>query len=318
MWEQFPDLYNNLLEVEYCIKINIVSRNELLTQAAMETVCAGGKRLRPAFVILAATLGKFDKKKVIPVASAVEVLHTATLIHDDVLDDSFFRRGKETVYKKYGTDMSIYCGDYLYTRAVSMLSNTLSNKKLGIAAKAINTICEGEVDQFRDKYKLTLSVPNYLKRISRKTAILFAASCALGAACSKCDEALSKTLTKIGFYYGMIFQLVDDAKDYLCNDKEWGKPIKNDLSKGIITLPAIYACKNNQYVALHLKQLTENKSISPENLSTLVNEILESGGIDYTRALIKKYHSRAKRYISMLPNCEAKNIFTILLLNLQI
>ncbi len=318
MWEQFPDLYNNLLEVEHCIKKNIVSRNELLTQAAMETVCAGGKRLRPAFVILAASLGKFDKKKVIPVASAVEVLHTATLIHDDVLDDSFFRRGKETIYKKYGTDMSIYCGDYLYTRAVTMLSNTLSNKKLGIAAKAINTICEGEVDQFRDKYKLTLSVPNYLKRISRKTAILFAASCALGSACSKCDEELSKTLTRIGFYYGMIFQLVDDAKDYLCDDKECGKPIKNDLSKGIITLPAIYACKNNQYVAELLKQLSESEGISHEDLGILVKGILDSGGIDYTKELIKKYHDRAQRYISMLPNGEAKKIFTFLLLNLSI
>ena len=116
----------------------------------------------------------------------------------------------------------------------------------------------------------------------------------------------------------MIFQLVDDAKDYLCDDKERGKPIKNDLSKGIITLPAIYACKNNQYVALHLEQLTESKSISPENLSTLVKEILDSGGIDYTKSLIKKYHDRAQRYISMLPNGEAKKIFTFLLLNLRI
>ncbi len=311
-------LNSDIEKVEENLRTNVTSKNQLLVEAIADTVGAGGKRLRPAMVIVSSYFGKIRQDKLIQLASAVELLHTATLIHDDVVDYSPYRRNRETVYKKYGTDMAIYCGDFLYTKALLMLADIVPAKKLTIAAKAVKTICEGEVDQYRDKYVMNLSVPSYLKRISRKTAVLFSASCALGALCAKCNPRITNSLSKIGFYYGVMFQMVDDFRDYKSGDSEWGKPVYNDLSKGILTLPAIYACRHNKEIFNKVENYWRNEDKTNEELHTIVSQICSSGGMEYTENYIQRYRQKAIREIEKLPNNEARDILTDLINKLHI
>ncbi len=311
-------LNSDIEKVEENLRTNVTSKNQLLVEAIADTVGAGGKRLRPAMVIVSSYFGKIRQDKLIQLASAVELLHTATLIHDDVVDYSPYRRNRETVYKKYGTDMAIYCGDFLYTKALLMLADIVPAKKLTIAAKAVKTICEGEVDQYRDKYVMNLSVPSYLKRISRKTAVLFSASCALGALCAKCNPRITNSLSKIGFYYGVMFQMVDDFRDYKSGDSEWGKPVYNDLSKGILTLPAIYACRNNKEIFNKVENYWRNEDKTNEELHTIVSQICSSGGMEYTENYIQRYRQKAIGEIEKLPKNEARDILTDLINKLHI
>lgn len=311
-------LNSDIEGVEENLKINTTSKNQLLMEAVSDTISAGGKRLRPALLILSSYFGKIEQDKLIQLASAVELLHTATLIHDDVLDDSPYRRNRETIYKKYGTDMAIYCGDFLYTKSLLMLADIVPADKLKIAARAVKTICEGEVDQYRDKYVMNLSVPSYLKRISRKTAVLFSASCALGALCAKCNPRITNSLSKFGFYYGVIFQLIDDARDFKCSDPQWGKPVYNDLSKGIMTLPAIYACRNNNNIYEKVKNYWKSVNKSQKEFDAIVSEIYFSGGMNYTEGYIQRYTQKALRQLEKLPRVEARDVLSELISKLRI
>jgi heptaprenyl diphosphate synthase len=318
MYFEYQKLIKDLEKVEENLKVSITSKNQLLTQVTYDTVSAGGKRLRPALLILSSYFGKVNNNKLIQLASAIELLHTATLIHDDVIDNSSFRRNRETVYKKYGTDMAIYCGDFLYTKALLMLADVAPAGKLKIAAKAVKTICEGEVDQYSDRYEMNLSVPSYLKRISRKTAVLFSASCSLGALCAKCSPRVINALTKLGYYYGVIFQMIDDVRDFMCDDPSWGKPVYNDLSKGILTLPAIYACKKDKGIYKKVEFLLREKSISDDKYFALISEINSAGGIKYTEQIIQRYREKAFKQIEKLPQCEARDVLGDLIVKLHI
>lgn len=311
-------LNGDIEKVEENLRNNVTSKNKLLVKAIADTVGAGGKRLRPAMVIVSSYFGKIRQGNLIQLASAIELLHTATLIHDDVLDNSPYRRNNETVYKKYGTDMAIYCGDFLYTKALLMLADIVPANKLTIAARAVKTICEGEVDQYRDKYVMNLSVPSYLKRISRKTAVLFSASCALGALCAKCNPRITNSLSKLGFYYGVMFQLIDDFRDYKSGDSEWGKPVYNDLSKGILTLPAIYACRDSKEIYERVQNYWNKKVNTNEELNSIISLICSSGGMEYTENYIKRYRQKALREIDKLPQSEARDILGDLINKLHI
>ncbi|HEX2925951.1 MAG TPA: polyprenyl synthetase family protein [Ruminiclostridium sp.] len=311
-------LNSDIEKVEDNLRKNVTSKNPLLMQAVADTVSAGGKRLRPALLILSSYFGKTKQDKLIQLASAIELLHTATLIHDDVLDKSQFRRNRETIYKKYGPDMAIYCGDFLYTKALLMLADIVPVNRLKIAARAVKTICEGEVDQYRDKYVMNLSVPSYLKRISRKTAVLFSASCGLGALCANCSPLVSSTLSKLGFYYGVAFQLIDDARDFSFSDPQWGKPVYNDLSRGILTLPAIYACRTNSDIYKMVEEYWRAGEDAQGKLEGIVTEIRSSGGMEYTGGYIQRYIQKALVQIEKLPQNEARDIFNDLISKLHI
>ncbi|MBC7960074.1 MAG: polyprenyl synthetase family protein, partial [Vallitaleaceae bacterium] len=203
IWEQYPEIKDKLAKVDEIINTSIKSRNKLLREINEGLLKSGGKRLRPALTILSAGFGEYEDAKLLRVAGAIEVLHTATLVHDDIIDRAKLRRGRITVNDKFGAEMAVYTGDYLFTKAILMLADSMSSDKMEIVARAIKNICEGEVDQYESKYKSDISILSYLKRINRKTAILFAASCGLGGFCSDCDDKTTKQLIKVGGFYGM-------------------------------------------------------------------------------------------------------------------
>lgn len=303
MWSKYPDINEELVKVEAYIKKSIVSRNKLLNEVTGELVEAGGKRIRPAFVIISAKFGKYDTSKAISLAGALEILHTATLVHDDIIDNSKLRRGRVTVSEKYGTDMAVYTGDFLFTKAVLMLSHDISIEKLDIVARAIKTICEGEVDQYRDRYNIDVSVFTYLKRISKKTAVLFQAACGLGGFLAECTDNVIKELARFGFYYGMAFQIRDDLLDFLSDVQKEGKPICKDIIEGTVTLPVIYSIKKNRAVKEFLsKCLGINRSISTEDSKMLFEMIREEDGTGDAKRMLVRYVDRGLKAIGSLPD----------------
>lgn len=314
MWEEYPEIADEMKAVEEFIKSNTTSRNKLLADVAGALVGAGGKRLRPAFVILSAKFGSYDREKVLPFAGAVEILHTATLVHDDIIDRAKMRRGIPTVSKKYGVDMAVYTGDFLFTKAVLMLSKNVSADRLDLVARAVKTICEGEVDQFQERYDIETSVLSYMKRINKKTAVLFAASCLLGAQASECGEEISKRLARFGFCFGMAFQIRDDLLDFMSEYEATGKPSGNDLRGGVVTLPVIYALRSSGSLKEIFKSYAGNRGrLSIEDYRLIDQLVRDSGGIKASERMLERYIVRGIKALDGLPENTAGTVLKLLM-----
>lgn len=319
LWTKYPDIFNELKLTEDFIKKNTHSRNKLLSEIINDLVSAGGKRLRPAFAIISAKFGTYDRDKVISLAGALEILHTATLVHDDVIDRAKLRRGRVTVAEKYGADMAVYTGDFLFTKAVLMLSRDISIERLDKVAQAIKTICEGEVDQFEDKYNTNTSILSYLKRINKKTAVLFTAACGLGAGITNCPEQIVKSLARFGFYYGMAFQIRDDLSDILFDTSITGKPAGSDIMKGTLTLPVIYSLRSFSRFQDFVKGCIGKKGgLTPQDAIDIIEMSKECGGVEYSRKMLKSYIDRGKKALERLPANNYKTIFYEMIDSLQI
>ena len=298
---EFKEIQNEMAQVEECIRSNIKSKNSLLEQISLDVVQSGGKRLRPAFTILASKFGKKQGENIIRAASAIEILHTATLVHDDIVDRAKMRRGRLTVSEEYGVDMAVYTGDFLFTKAVLMLSKDIETDKLDILAKGIKSICEGEVDQFLGRFNTELSVLSYLKRINRKTAFLFGSACALGAGLSKCPENISRKLIRFGINFGMAFQIRADINDYAQDEKTTGKTTNNDIVRGVITLPVIYAMENCKDIKDKILAIPHEKGREWDFASEIRELVIKNGGIDRSAKVLEKYIERGLDVLGSLP-----------------
>lgn len=319
MWSKYPDIQKELNSIEGLIKRNVRSRNRLLTDVGGDLIGAGGKRLRPALVVISAGFGRGSNEKIHAIAGGVEILHSATLVHDDIIDRTHLRRGKPTVAQKYGIDMAVYTGDYLFTKAVLLLSRNASMETLETVAKSIKTICEGEVDQYRDRYNAEISVSAYLKRIKSKTAELFGAACALGASVAGCGRLLTRKLYRFGSCYGMAFQIRDDLNDIMSDAKTAGKPVLNDISEGTITLPVIYAMRKSADVReLVNKYASERTVLTPEEAESLLRLVIDCGGVKDAKAMLEKYINKGMDLLDSMPDKSSKRVLKDLLLDLKV
>jgi len=308
LWQGYPEIHKELIKVENYMKEVIPSRKKILTDICLELIEAGGKRLRPAFVIIGAKFGRFDEIKIIPLAASMELLHTATLVHDDIIDDSELRRGRVTVQAKWGEDMAVYVGDYLFTKAFTILSDKMHYEYLNRIAHAFKTICEGEIDQYEIKYNMDVSVTDYLKRIYRKTAVLFVMSILTGAYEGKCKRSTIHALGKFASFYGMAFQVYDDLLDYLSSEEIEGKPIGNDIRQGIYTLPLLYALKDQKTGPEIKKFLSKKADISNEEIQQVIQLVKETRALDLTRELKEKFVKKALSALDNLFDSDYKNI----------
>ncbi len=268
-------------------------------------VDAGGKRLRPLLTLLCgAALGGCTDRH-IAFAAVIEFIHTATLLHDDVVDTSSMRRGRLTANAEFGNAPSVLVGDFLYTRAFQMMVQIEQMDILRHMADTTNTIAEGEVLQLVGAGNPDTSEADYLEVITRKTAILFAAACYGAAALSGEPEGERRQLADFGLNLGIAFQMIDDVLDYEGDPQTMGKNVGDDLTEGKVTLPLIHAMLHGKpdERAL-LRNAIENKSA--EAIDEVIAIVKRCGSCDYTRDRAKAYHDRALECLTGLPDGEAK------------
>jgi len=308
MWEQYPEIKKDLIAVLTVIDTNITLRDKKARKTVLDLLHAGGKLLRPAFFLLIARAGKtYNKDQLIHVAASIEVLHMASLIHDDIIDEAETRRGLPTVQSQFGSKYALYTGDYLFCvcfRILSKYADALSTIEFN--TNTVEKILIGELEQMESRYNLNMTVKQYLHQISRKTAALFAMSCQMGAALSGVDNLAKINAKKIGHEIGMAFQILDDILDYTQDATAIGKPTLEDMKQGVYSLPLIYAMNQNKPVFARI--LEKKEQLTDEDVNEIIKLIHQYDGIEQAKKLSVKYTDKAIGRIKKLPNCESKTI----------
>ena len=266
-----------------------------------ELVGAGGKRLRPALVLLCAKLGEYDLEQALPAALAVELLHAATLVHDDVIDRSATRRGRPTVYATRGEAAGILVGDFHFAKAYREASRA-GAEVVDELARAVMVICDGELKQQADRYRYRPSEAEYLARIQRKTAQLLEAACAVGALLGGLEGPVEAVLRAYGHHLGLAFQIADDVLDYTSEEREVGKPVGHDLLEGSATLPLMLALAH-PIVGPELEQLLpEGRPLTPEQVTRVVDLVRGCGATQEALARARDIAGHGRRRLEELPS----------------
>lgn len=302
MLEFFHDIRDDLQAVEKELSAVVQTQNPLLTDTSTHLLNAGGKRLRPALSLFGAKFYNFNLEKVLPLAVALELIHMATLVHDDVVDASMTRRGMPTVKARWGNSISTHIGTYLFAKSLVLISGYEEMPLISsVLSDTSVKMCEGEIQQLSASFDIYQSLKDYLYRIRRKTALLIAASVQLGAVACGAPASIHLPLRRYGHNIGMAFQITDDILDLVADQSQLGKPIGSDLRQGIITLPVIYAlasCKQRS----RLMELVKQVEKSEDELQEAIGIIRGCGAIDYSFEIARKYIMKAKEELNSLPD----------------
>lgn len=235
----YSDLKADIDIIEKELEKALNSSSHLINDASLHLLQAGGKRIRPVFVLISAKFGNYNIEQVKNVAVPLELIHSASLVHDDVIDDSDMRRGRRTVKAQWNNRVAMYTGDFIFARALEYVTSIENPRVHQILARTMVEICNGEVIQIEDKFRLNQNIKDYFRRIKRKTALLIESSCELGAVVADVDQKNVRHLKRYGYFVGMSYQIVDDILDFTSTDKQLGKPAGSDLLQGNITLPIL-------------------------------------------------------------------------------
>ncbi|HHW07383.1 MAG TPA: heptaprenyl diphosphate synthase [Clostridia bacterium] len=300
---------SDLKIVESRLAEYVQSSSPLLTKASLHLFKAGGKRLRPAFALLAGKCCGGSLERLLPLAVALELIHMASLVHDDVIDNSLTRRGIPTVKAQWGDKVSLHTGDYLFAKSLLLIAQYKNFRIAKILADVSVEMCLGEIQQIVTAFDLNQSLRDYFYRIKRKTAMLISASCQLGAVASNADPVLERSLTKYGHYLGMAFQITDDILDIVADEDELGKPVGSDLRQGIITLPTIYALKHSKD-AEQLAAIISNRQKTNRDIETAIAIIKECGAIEYSFNIAQAYIKKAKTELKNIPSPDHRETLT--------
>ena len=266
-----------------------------------------GKRLRPSLVLLCAkTNGHWDEKA-IPVAAALELIHTASLIHDDVLDEATLRRKKVTINARWGNEPAILTGDYLYFKAFSILSQLEVARISGILSFAAEMMCEGEIIQTCKTFQLDLGEEDYLEIIRKKTACLIAASCEVGAVLSGSSPRIQESLAQYGLNFGMAFQIIDDCLDLISLSGKTGKSTYKDFIQGKMTLPLIYLARE-----LFKENGQKTRGLFEKNREEIIDLLRDYGAIEYSLQKAKEYLDAGRDCLEILGDSRAKEALSLL------
>lgn len=306
-----PELLRNLVAsdmraVDGVIRDRLHSEVMLVRQVAEYIIGSGGKRLRPALVILSAGSCGYQGSHHHQLAAVVEFIHTATLLHDDVVDDSSMRRGRATANHAFGNAAAVLVGDFLYSRAFQMMVEVQNMRIMEILAEATNTIAEGEVMQLLHVHNADVDEQAYLRVIRSKTAKLFEAAARLGAILSGAPRDQEEALAEYGMQLGTAFQLVDDILDYSGDLVNTGKNLGDDLAEGKATLPLIYAMHKGspEQGALIRRAIIEG---GLGDFGPVMATIEETGALDYVRGQAQGAADRAREVLALLPNSKYRD-----------
>jgi octaprenyl-diphosphate synthase len=296
----------DMLAVNQLIQAQVSSEVSLINQLGFYIVNSGGKRLRPLMTVLAAQALNINTTEHHTLAAIIEFIHTATLLHDDVVDESTMRRGRETANEVFGNQASVLVGDFLYTRSFQMMIGLKRMRVMEILADATNVIAEGEVLQLMNCNDPETSEESYMQVIYSKTARLFEAATLLSAVLTDQSQDIELAMQNYGKYLGTAFQLVDDILDYAADANEMGKNMGDDLAEGKPTLPLLYAMWNGTADQTKLIRDAIENSNGMNNLSEILAAMKETGALEYTKSQAKKAAQQAVDALRPIQESEYK------------
>src|SRR5246127_3827796 len=291
---------SDLESVNRVIRARLKSAVPLVDQVADHIIAGGGKRLRPLLVVLVGRACGGDGHAVVEAAAFIEFIHTATLLHDDVVDGSSMRRGRDTANEVFGNQASVLVGDFVYSRAFQMMAALTNQRVMEIMAEATNVIAEGEVLQLMNAHDPDTTEQRYLEVIHRKTAKLFQAGAEVAAVLAGAPNNVVQALAAYGKHVGTAYQLVDDVLDYRSNPKERGKNLGDHLAEGKPTLPLIHALRHGTEQQRAIIREAIQRGGAPQ-LDPVITAIEATGGLEYAARLASDHAARAKAALTALP-----------------
>jgi octaprenyl-diphosphate synthase len=255
----------------------------------------GGKRVRPALLLLASRLSGYRGERAVTLASTVEFIHTASLLHDDIIDEATTRRGRRSVNSRWGNDITVLLGDFLYTKAMAMALSQDNLRILRLLSDVTLRLIEGEILEIERNGNMRVTVEDHVDTIRRKTADLFAACTRIGAILGAVGEVREAALASYGLNLGLCFQMVDDLLDFTAEEKTLGKPVANDLREGKVTLPMIFLLRRGGDAAeAQVRTVLEDRAFSRVSRDDLVHLARDCGALEEARAMAERYADEAR------------------------
>lgn len=307
-WNNYPTIQNKLQTVCSLIEERLKVENPDIQDALIEMTQAGGKFLRPAFFFFFADLGnpeKQDSDQLIKIAASLELLHMATLVHDDIIDDSPLRRGVATIQSRFGKDIAVYTGDLLFTVFFDLIIETMNaSEYMAVNALAMKQLLLGELNQMASRYNSKGSVENYLNNINGKTAELFSLACLEGAAFGQTSPEIVTQASEIGRNIGMAFQIFDDILDYTADKKELKKPVLEDFVQGVYTLPLLLAKEAQPEV--FSSYFEKGSQVTLAEAEEVMKLVIKHGGVKQAKKYAQHYTNDALESIDRLPKSDTR------------
>jgi heptaprenyl diphosphate synthase len=303
----FGPVTADLSTVEARLRADIEADPDVVAAPMADLFEAGGKRIRPALVLLAARCGRYDLDRLLPAAMAVELTHAATLVHDDVIDRSAVRRGRPTVAARLGDEAAIVIGDFYFAKAYEQAARTDSPEVVEILARTVMDICAGEVRQQAIRYKYSTEVEEYMRRIEAKTATLLAASCRIGALLGGLKHEQQIALSAYGRQLGLAFQIADDVLDYTGTEPEIGKPIGHDIAEGFATLPLMLAMRDPSVSEQLHAMLIDKRKLDTEEAREIVTLVRRSIGPDEALQRARDHAAAARAELKIIRSTEVSD-----------
>ncbi|CAH8227543.1 octaprenyl diphosphate synthase [Vibrio aestuarianus] len=297
---------NDMAKVNETIQAQLNSDVSLINQLGFYIVSGGGKRLRPLLAILSARALGYQGEAHTTAAAFIEFIHTATLLHDDVVDESDMRRGKATANAAFGNAASVLVGDFIYTRSFQMMTKLGSLRILELMSDAVNVIAEGEVQQLMNCNDPDTTEESYMQVIYSKTARLFEAATQIGAILNDAPQEIETALQNYGKYLGTAFQLIDDVMDYTSDGKEMGKNVGDDLAEGKPTLPLLYAMQNSTPEQASMIREAIEKSNGMERLDEILAVMKQTGSLEYTTQKAQQEADKAIAELAVITDSDYK------------
>jgi octaprenyl-diphosphate synthase len=282
---------------------HVQSQVELIPKIGQYIRTAGGKRMRPAVLLMASRLGGYDGDRAILYAAVVEFIHTATLVHDDIIDDADIRRGRLAVHSRWGNDITVLLGDYLYIKSMALALTHDTLDIVRVLCDVTLKMIEGELYQLTKNGDADISEDEHFDIMRRKTAYLFGGCAQIGGMLGKVDDEKEQALREYGFNLGMAFQLVDDLLDFTGDAQTVGKPLASDLREGKVTLPLIHLLRqpNDGEGSRIVRDTIASRSVTPEQWAALLRTLKEHASIDYAYRRAVEFAERAKKPLYAFP-----------------
>jgi len=309
----YQNIQSDMDRVEAALNVFTDSPNKIISEISGYLFQRSGKRIRPALVMLCSKMFGYAGEEHILLSALVETIHTASLLHDDIIDNSDTRRGRDTVHTRWGPNITVLLGDYLYIKTIALSLNSSNQNFVQILTDVSTRMIEGELQEYYVSGNLDLREEEYLEIIDKKTAALFSASSHIGAILGNATQDEQRALAEYGTSIGMAFQVIDDLLDYSGNAQTLGKPVLTDITEGRITLPLIYSLQNDgQHNRDRLFELYRSQDLGESEKDEILEIVRSNGALEYTLQKAREYTQKAQELLQILPDSTYRESLALL------